>query len=114
MTRRVVVAFAALTVTGWPGMPGRIAAQERSPQTYSTAATAILVDVVVRDHKGRPMTDLAADEFELYEDGVPQKVDTFGRLHHCSRSSGQSAASGKRQRRSRPGDHRTCVRSLDG
>jgi VWFA-related protein len=61
-------------------MPGRIAAQERSPQTYSTAATAILVDVVVRDHKGRPMTDLAADEFELYEDGVPQKVDTFTRI----------------------------------
>ena len=52
----------------------------RADQTYSTATTAILVDVVVRDGKGRPVLDLSADDFEIAEDGVRQKVDTFTRV----------------------------------
>jgi len=81
MTRRVVVVFTALTVTAWPVTRyGIYAAQERSPQPYSTATTAILVDTVVRDHKGRPVTDLAVGDFEVYEDGVAQKIDTFTRV----------------------------------
>ena len=55
-------------------------AAARADHAYSSAATAILVDVVVRDRKGRPVTDLIADDFEVYEDGVGQKVDTFSRV----------------------------------
>jgi VWFA-related protein len=44
---------------------------------YSSRATAILVDVVVRDHDGRPVLDLKADDFELFEDKVPQRVGSF-------------------------------------
>jgi VWFA-related protein len=51
-------------------------------QAFSSTATAILVDVVVRDRKGRPVTDLAGDEFEILEDGVAQKVDSFTRVSH--------------------------------
>jgi VWFA-related protein len=81
MTRRVVVVLTALTVIGGPGTPRAIhAGQERSPQSYSTATTAILVDVVVRDRKGRPVTDLTVADFELYEDRVAQKIDTFSRV----------------------------------
>ena len=81
MTRRVVVVLTALAVTGWAGTPRAIhAAQERSPQSYSTATTAILVDVVVRDHKGRPVTDLTAGDFAVYEDHAVQKIDTFTRV----------------------------------
>ena len=81
MTRRVVVVLTALTVTAWPGTRHALhAAQERSPQSYSTATTAILVDVVVRDQKGRPVTDLTVGDFELYEDRVAQKIDTFTRV----------------------------------
>ena len=50
------------------------------PQSYSTATTAILVDVVVRDHKGKPVTDLTAADFEVFEDRVAQKIDTFTRV----------------------------------
>ena len=50
------------------------------PQSYSTATTAILVDVVVRDRKGKPVTDLTAADFEVYEDRVAQKIDTFTRV----------------------------------
>jgi VWFA-related protein len=56
----------------------------RSPdrQSFSSTATAILVDVVVRDRKGRPVTDLSAADFDVAEDGVAQKVDTFTRVSH--------------------------------
>src|SRR5262245_7895374 len=55
-------------------------ASSPDPQSYSTATTAILVDVVVRDHKGKPVTDLTAADFEVFEDRVAQKIDTFTRV----------------------------------
>ncbi len=70
-----VLAFSA-TATG-------VSAQDAQPadrQSFSAATTAILVDVVVRDRKGRPVTDLSAADFEVTEDRVLQKVDTFSRV----------------------------------
>lgn len=49
-------------------------------QTFTSSATAILVDVVVRDNAGRPITDLSAPDFQILEDGVPQHVDSFTRV----------------------------------
>jgi VWFA-related protein len=57
-------------------------ATQRVRQSYTSTTTAILVDVVVRDKKGRPVTDLSAADFDVAEDGVPQKVDTFTRVSH--------------------------------
>ena len=37
----------------------------------------IPVPVVVRDREGRPVTDLTASDFQIYEDGRPQRVATF-------------------------------------
>lgn len=53
-------------------------------QSFTSTATAILVDVVVRDKKGHPVTDLSAADFQLFEDSVPQKVDSFTRVSHGS------------------------------
>jgi VWFA-related protein len=39
--------------------------------------TAILVDVVVRDRAGEPVTDLGPEDFEVIEDGVRQDVGSF-------------------------------------
>jgi VWFA-related protein len=58
------------------------AAPPHDRQSYTSATTAILVDVVVRDKKGRPVTDLSAADFDVAEDGIPQKVDTFTRVSH--------------------------------
>src|SRR5688572_6061980 len=52
----------------------------RDRQPIASAATAVLVDVVVRDRRGRPVTDLAVEDFTIAEDGVPQKVDSFTRV----------------------------------
>lgn len=37
----------------------------------------VRLDVVVKDKKGRPIRDLKAGDFEVLEDGVPQKVESF-------------------------------------
>jgi VWFA-related protein len=64
------------------GQAGQSAPQR---QSITSGATAILVDVVVRDRRNQLVTDLAAADFEVFEDGVRQKVDTFTRV---SRGSG--------------------------
>jgi VWFA-related protein len=61
------------------------AQQTAAPQarhTITSTSTAILVDAVVRDKAGRLVTDLSANDFEVFEDGVPQTVDSFTRVSH--------------------------------
>jgi len=53
-------------------------------QSFASTATAILVDVVVRDKKNHPVTDLSAADFQVAEDGIPQKIDSFTRVSHGS------------------------------
>lgn len=55
-----------------------------SPQTPRRAATgdravaiAVVVDVVVRDSRGRPVVTLGQGDFEVYEDGVRQPIGSF-------------------------------------
>src|SRR3954463_182433 len=76
-----VVLLAALTqVRSSAQSPSRSA--ER--QSFASSATAILVDVVVRDKKGHPVTDLTAADFLVSEDSAPQKIDSFTRVSHGS------------------------------
>ena len=49
-------------------------AQPPSRPTFGTATSAVVVDVVVRDKQGRPITDLAIADFEIFEDGVAQEI----------------------------------------
>ncbi len=44
---------------------------------YQIQRNEVLVDVRVYDRKGNPVTDLKADDFKVYEDGVLQKVNSF-------------------------------------
>lgn len=56
------------------------ASQEQPRFTSSTAA--VIVDVVVRDNAGRPVTNLSADDFEILEGGTRQAVKTFQFVDH--------------------------------
>jgi VWFA-related protein len=49
----------------------------RAPSGERTSATAVVVDVVVRDGRGRPVVTLGADDFEIYEDGARQTLGSF-------------------------------------
>jgi VWFA-related protein len=79
--RSLIGIGAALLVWSAVGASPRGQSQApRADQSYSTATTAILVDVVVRDRNGRPVLDLTAADFEVAEDGIRQRVDTFSRV----------------------------------
>src|SRR5581483_8840339 len=54
-------------------------ANEKATADESTAM-AVLVDVVVRDKHGKPVTDLQAEDFELREDDARQTLGSFTRV----------------------------------
>ncbi|HEX8117244.1 MAG TPA: hypothetical protein VF521_08230, partial [Pyrinomonadaceae bacterium] len=37
----------------------------------------VKLDVVVKDKRGRPVKDLKLSDFEIYEDGVRQQIQSF-------------------------------------
>jgi VWFA-related protein len=51
--------------------------QEQRDSRFTAAATAVTVDVVVRDQRGRPVTNLERADFQLLEDDVPQQIRDF-------------------------------------
>jgi VWFA-related protein len=52
-------------------------AQRQDELKIRIGTAEVTLDVVVRDKKGRPVKDLTASEFEIYEDSVRQQVETF-------------------------------------
>lgn len=54
-----------------------IAALESQSPQFKTSVDLVTLDVAVVDDRGRPVTDLAQDDFEVLENGVPQSVVTF-------------------------------------
>jgi len=49
-------------------------ARQRHPATYKGETRARVIDVVVRDKKGKPVADLSKADFRLEEDGVEQDI----------------------------------------
>lgn len=72
-------AMFVLVALGTAGLAGQTSAP-RDRQSFTTGSTAILVDVVVRDSRGRPITDLTSDDFQIAEDGVRQAIGSFSRV----------------------------------
>src|SRR5262245_8780514 len=77
-------------ITGQTPTPGR--PQDDLKIRIKTAEVAL--DVVVRDKKGRPVRDLTAADFEIYEDGVRQTIDSF-RLVLREAGTSETATRGK-------------------
>ena len=53
------------------------ATQKNTDEVVRISVTLVQVDVAVTDKKGRPVTDLKPDEFEIYEDGRKQQITSF-------------------------------------
>ena len=77
MRTRAAVLTVVLVAEALVGAQQRPRETPRTGEPYTAATTAILVDVVVRDKRGRPVTDLTKDDFEVFEDDVPQSVGSF-------------------------------------
>jgi VWFA-related protein len=56
--------------------PATQAEAQRQP-TFKSGINFVRVDVIVSDGKGNPVLDLKPEEFSVFEDGKPQKVETF-------------------------------------
>lgn len=81
-TAGIVVAFAASV----------LAATQQPQEPFKAAASAVTVDVVVRDPRGQPVTDLRREDFQLVEDGVVQQVKDFARVGNAPPPAPQPAA----------------------
>jgi hypothetical protein len=44
---------------------------------FRTGINFVRVDVIATDRQGLPVTDLSMSDFEVFEDGKPQAVETF-------------------------------------
>ena len=70
MDPRVLLMVAVLAV-------GLVAQQPPQQPTFRTRAELVRVDVTVLDRNGKPLPNLTADDFTVFQDGVLQKVQTF-------------------------------------
>ena len=51
--------------------------EPQAPEKLVVDRSEVVLDAVVRDKKGRPVTNLSANDFEIYEDGTRQQIDSF-------------------------------------
>lgn len=47
--------------------------------TFRVPVDVVVVNTIVTDRKGNPITDLTADDFAVFEDGKPQAIQSFSR-----------------------------------
>jgi Ca-activated chloride channel family protein len=62
------------------GLAAAVAAQDTTtPPIFKSSLDTVNVTVSVRDHEGRLISDLKAEDFLLFEDGHPQRIQVFAR-----------------------------------
>lgn len=66
-----LVALSAATAAAQTSAP----APSQPPQTFRSRTLLVEVDTIVTDGKGQFVTGLAADDFEVLEDGKPQTIE---------------------------------------
>ncbi|HXY39601.1 MAG TPA: VWA domain-containing protein [Vicinamibacteria bacterium] len=72
--------------------------------SFPSAVGLVRIDVVVADSHGRPVEGLRASDFELFEDGRPQRIDSFEAVVVRGRPSPASAVDAPRPARLAPKD----------
>jgi VWFA-related protein len=77
-----VRAVAGLGLISWLATPALSQQPPEPPpdlkrEVFRVETEVVLLDVVVRDRKGRTVRDLRPDELELYEDAIRQEIGNF-------------------------------------
>jgi VWFA-related protein len=76
--RVLAVVAAAIGTAGPLALAQRPANQPtRSQEVLRIGVDLVRVDATVTDARGRPVTDLTADDFEIVQDGKPRPISTF-------------------------------------
>ena len=99
-------------------------AQENGPDVtvFKVTVNMVQLDVAVTDKKGNYVTRLSPFDFAIYEDGIPQKIATFGEENEAPRKLDEykpgedkptlarsSSAHGHRNKGSSPGGFATAT-----
>lgn len=71
LTLSIILALMPLTFVA------QTPATQQDDDVIRTRTAEVKLDVVVKDKKGRPVKDLKLSDFEVFEDGVKQKVESF-------------------------------------
>ena len=58
-----------------------VQAQDQRKPDFTSRVELVTTDVVVRDNTGQFIADLKKEDFEVLEDGVPQKLVSFSLTH---------------------------------
>ena len=74
----------------------------RQDEKVAVGTVEVLLDVVVKDKRGRAVTDLAAADFEVFEDGMKQPVESFRLITRNSAGEPGKANSAAPERASAP------------
>lgn len=77
MTLRLVVCLFLTGAVGSAQQPPAPPSDQPPTVRFGAATSGVVVDVVVRDSRGRPVLGLTRDDFEIYEDGFEQQVIAF-------------------------------------
>ncbi len=72
-----------------PAIPAQQPPAAPSQPLVSASSSEVVLDVLVRDKKGRPVRDLEPSQFEVKDNGAPVKIKTFRLL---DRSAAEPAA----------------------
>ncbi len=78
------------------------APQKDKDEVVRISVTLVQIDAVVTDGKGRQVTDLKAEDFEVYEDGRRQHITNFNYIAGPSASAPQPAPADKANKNAPP------------
>ena len=105
---RIVLLMAATSLLG--AQAGLKAQQAPPSVTFQVEVNYVDVDAIVTDEKGNFITGLTRDDFEVFEDGKPQKVEMFSYVELPVEAADRFAA----LNRPVPVDVRSNQRPFDG
>jgi VWFA-related protein len=74
---RLSCLYACLTIVGVQAQQSPAPSTGQAPPTFRVEVNYVEVDARVTDAAGNPVSDLTAADFEVLEDGKPQKISTF-------------------------------------
>jgi len=88
MTQRILAAFVfacagavAIGAQQPAPQPPPPTTQATPPPTFRVEVNYVEVDAIVTDATGKPVSDLTAADFEVLEDGKPQKISAFSQVN---------------------------------
>src|SRR6266436_2992262 len=77
-----ILLMVLLVIANSYGQQSKPAEKQKPPQkqeedVVKLSTTLVQIDAVVTDKNGKHVTDLRPDEFEILQDGKPQKITNF-------------------------------------